>query len=159
MEKPNFTLFKPFKFDYEEHEERVSIYKTFTPLHEDYDTDVCYFCSENVSNCICEQASVKFEPLVSMDLQKFVDLVPKDIELDEIKIRTYFDSGDYPTGYFIDLSYMKKVLSRPEAYIEDTKAYEEKVAKYNKEMVVYEAWAKQEEIKVLEYRLATLKKV
>jgi len=92
-----------------------------------------------------------------LTLADIIHLVPKGIDYSKVKLVTSWprmmDWIDYKYIYSVPVD---KAAKKAE-YNKAMKSFEIAEAKYNKEMVKYEAYCKQVEIDTLEKRLASLK--
>jgi len=120
-------------------------------INEDYDEE------SYAEMCEDEEYTAPKKSIGQLTLADIIHLVPKGIDYSKVKLVTSWprmmDWIDYKYIYSVPVD---KAAKKAE-YNKAMKSFEIAEAKYNKEMVKYEAYCKQVEIDTLEKRLASLK--
>ncbi len=160
----------PYAPNYEARTVDIIIYTYYTPANEDYKCPNCD--QENCQDMECDEDDDKVDfykdkyqldvpkiNLKKVTLQTILELLPKDVDPNDVKIKLELDAGAFGiNGHSMTFYYTKRIPADPEGYKADQIKYDAAYKEYEKQKAIYDEWTKEESIKDLEEKLNKLKK-
>lgn len=164
MKRPYMNRFPVHEWDYQEKDVSAVIYSYYEKIpRDDYDEDEeedneeedTWICTKDTE----EKNSIRELSLDDINLQMLIDVLPKDVKPSDVKMSMHIDCSSMAVeGTKITFYYHKHLPARPKLYQHDKEAYDKEYAKYEKKLAAYEKWEKEQQIKELEGKIASLKK-
>lgn len=161
MKKPD-PIFPPSRFDYLKDFETENLMNIKLVYDEDYDPeyDDCNDCGEFNKDCKCNDSviSYSYENHIC-SLSDLMTKIPKDVPFENIDIVINRSRDFQKVNFKVEL---KKALNKEEnqkKYDEAMLQFEIANKKYKADLILYNNWLKDEEIKNLETKLKELKKL
>ena len=165
MKRPYMKLHPVFEWDYRKRTVDIIIYQAYENSCEG---DYCPHCDKKTCSGQClneyakkgykDQPQIPNTPLKKMTLQSLLDILPKDVTPSDVSMEIInHDWAGVPYSKLV-FSYKKSFPADMKQFKIDKAAYDAEWAEYEKKEAAYNEWMKQQEIKLLEDKIASLKK-
>lgn len=157
MNKPFLNVYEPDKDYYLNRTKRIEIF-TYYSKYRSEDDDCQDDCIDRYCEGKCEidPSTIKIK---DMNLQKIIDLIPKDVSISDVKFEIDLDLDDMEIyGHSVTFYYLKSLKPDKKGYEKAKKEFDAANSKYLEEKAKYDVWEKQEKINKLQEELEKLKK-
>ncbi|HEY5267635.1 MAG TPA: hypothetical protein VII94_00695 [Candidatus Saccharimonadales bacterium] len=166
MKRPYVKLHPVHEWNYKKRTADIVIYQAYKNATEN--NDYCPHCSKKTCSGQClneyakegymDQPKIPNTSLHKMTLQSLLDMLPEGVKPSDVKIEMInHDWAGVPYSKLV-FSYRKTFPADMKRFKIDKAAYDVEWAEYEKKAAAFKEWETQQEMKLLQDKIAALKK-